>query len=151
MRRALLLALATLVAAPAAACADEAIAELPRAVPVAGYAGWEAWSSYSERARAYALVLRDPQGATREAPVPAQTQPYDVSLGPDARGAVVAIYPRCTVRGCDLRRLYVEQGREQALRSVSRRATARPRPRSGARRSSSPGASAAATCPTSRT
>ena len=121
MRRALLLALAALLAAPAAASADEAIAELPRAVPAAGYAGWEAWSSYSERARRYALVLRDPQGAIREAPVPAQSEPWDVALGPDARGAVVAIYPRCTVAGCDLRRLYVEEGREQALRSVSAR------------------------------
>jgi hypothetical protein len=112
---------ATLLAGapPASAAADEAVAELGRLAPVAGYAGWEAWSVYDEATRLFTPTLRDPQGTVRAAPLPPAPQPWDVQLGPDARGAVVAVYRRCGTEGCDIERLFVAEGRVQALRSVS--------------------------------
>jgi hypothetical protein len=113
-------ALAVLALIPAApAAADQPIAEIGRESPVAAYGGWEAWSAFDEASGSYALTLRDPQGAVKAAPLAPSDQAWDVSLGPDARGDVVAIYRSCGPDGCDVRRLYVATGRDQALRSVS--------------------------------
>lgn len=112
-----LAALALIPAAPAAA--DQAIAEIGRESPVAAYAGWEAWSAFDEASGSYALTLRDPQGVVKAAPLARSDEPWDVSLGPDAHGDVVAVYRSCGPDGCDVRRLYVATGRDQALRSVS--------------------------------
>ena len=108
---------ALVVAAPAAA--DQAIAEIGRESPVAAYGGWQAWSAFDESSGTYALTLRDPNGAVKAAPFAASKKPWDVSLGPDANGDVVAIYRKCTSSGCDVRRLYVATGRVQELHSVS--------------------------------
>ena len=112
-----LAALALIPAAPAAA--DQPIAEIGRESPVGAYAGWEAWSAFDEASGSYALTLRDPRGAVKAAPLAPSDTPWDVSLGPDAHGDVVAIYRSCGPDGCDVRRLYVATGRDQALRSVS--------------------------------
>jgi hypothetical protein len=112
-----LAALATIAAAPAAA--DQAVAELGRESPVAGYAGWEGWSQYDADSGRYALTLRAPDGTVKPAPLSPSSKRWDFSLGPDANGAVVAIYRKCTSSGCDVRRLYVTTGRDQALSSVS--------------------------------
>jgi hypothetical protein len=118
--RTLVPALAVLALIPAApAAADQAIAEIGRESPVAAYGGWEAWSAFDEASGSYALTLRDPQGTVKAAPLAPSDEPWDVSLGPDAHGDVVAVYRSCGPDGCDLRRLYVATGRDQALRSVS--------------------------------
>jgi hypothetical protein len=51
-----LVALAIVPAAPAGA--DQAVAELHRESPVAGYGRWEAWSRYDSTTGRYALMLR---------------------------------------------------------------------------------------------
>jgi hypothetical protein len=118
--RKLVPALAALALIPAApASADQAIAEIGRESPVAAYGGWEAWSTFDEASGTYALTLRDPQGTVKPAPLAPSDQPWDVSLGPDAHSDVVAVYRSCGSDGCDVRRLYVATGRDQALRSVS--------------------------------
>jgi len=118
--RKLVPALALLALIPAApAVADQAIAEIGRESPIAAYAGWQAWSTFDEASGHYTLTLRDPSGAVKSAPLAPGTTPWDVSLGPDAAGNVVAVYRSCGANGCDVRRLNVATGRDQALRSVS--------------------------------
>jgi hypothetical protein len=112
-----LAALALIPVAPA--CADQAIAEIARESPIAAYAGWEAWSSFDEASSRYTLTLRDPGGVVKPAPLAPSATPWDVALGPDAHGDVVAVYRSCGAGGCDVRRLNVATGRDQALRSVS--------------------------------
>jgi hypothetical protein len=109
--------LAVLPAAPA--LADQAIAPLGRQSPVAGYGGWAAWSQFDEASGRYTLILRDPSGVERAAPVPSSSRPFDVSLGPDAAKNVVAVFRRCATHGCDVRRLDVTSGRQQTLRSIA--------------------------------
>ena len=111
------LALAFVPAAPAAA--DQAVAEIGRAAPVAGYGGWEAWSRFDEPTGRYVLTLRDPASGALKTPLPSSKRPWDVSLGPDAHGNVVAIYQRCGSSGCDIRRMAVTTGTEQTLKTVS--------------------------------
>jgi hypothetical protein len=101
------------------AVADQAIAELGRQAPVAASGGWAAWSTFDEASERYALTLRDPSGAVKAAPLAPASRPWDVSLGPDAHGDVVAVYRSCDASGCDVRRLNVATGRDQALRTVS--------------------------------
>jgi hypothetical protein len=113
-------ALAALTLIPAApAGADQAIAEIGREAPVTAYAGWQAWSAFDEASGSYALTLRDPQGTVKAAPLAPATEPWDVSLGPDAHGDAVAVYRSCGADGCDVRRLNVATGRDQVLRTVS--------------------------------
>ena len=106
------LALALVPTAPAAA--DQAVAEIGRAAPVAGYGGWEAWSAFDEPSGRYILTLRDPASGALKTPLPSSKRPWDVSLGPDAHGNVVAIYQHCASSGCDIRRMNVATGTEQA-------------------------------------
>ena len=113
-------ALAVLALIPAApASADQAIAEIGRESPIAAYGGWQAWSAFDEAAGTYALTLRDPGGAVKGAPVAPAKTPWDVALGPDAGGSVVAVYRSCDADGCDIHRLNVATGRDQVLRTVS--------------------------------
>lgn len=116
---ALLLVAATLLPASVAR-ADSVVSELVRDTPISAYGGAVAWSSYDEPSKRYALVIR--QGdVTRAAKVAAASRPFDVSLGPDVRGRVVALYTRCrsTGRGCDVYRYDLRARRERKLRSVS--------------------------------
>jgi hypothetical protein len=113
-------ALAALALVPAApASADQAVAEIGRESPVAAYSGWQAWSAFDESKGTYAMTLRDPSGAVKAAPISASKKPWDMSLGPDANGAVVVVYRKCNTSGCDVHRLYVTTGKDQTLKSVS--------------------------------
>src|SRR3954453_17489608 len=114
----LLLVAAAIAAVPASASADEAVAETARQTPLAAYGGWSAWSRTDAGGR-YVLQLRSPGGDVRDAPLPSSSAPWDVSLGPDAGGAVTAVYRRCRARGCDVDRLDVASGRTEPLRAVS--------------------------------
>jgi len=55
----------------------------------------------------------------KPAPIETAASPWDVSLGPDASGNVVAVYRSCGAGGCDVRRLNVATSRDQVLRTVS--------------------------------
>ena len=62
---------------------------------------------------------------TRRLPIRSRRTPFDVDLGPDGRGGLVAVYSRCNDEiarsGCDLFRFDLQRRREARLRSVSRR------------------------------
>jgi hypothetical protein len=108
------------LAAPGAASADDAVAELTRDTPVAAYGGAVAWSAYDAASQRYALVIR--QGdTTAPAPIRTARTAFDVSLGPDARGRVVALYTRCrtATRGCDVYRYDLRARREGKVAAVS--------------------------------
>ena len=121
-RRSLFACCAVLAAllAPASAGADDLVAELERDTPIAAYGGALAWSAYDAASQRYALVVR--QGEVT-APARTATSPraFDVSLGPDSRGRVVALYTRCATAGrdCDVYRYDLRTRRESRLRSVS--------------------------------
>ena len=106
--------------APAPASADGVVAGLARATPIAAHGGVVAWSDYDGAAKRYRLVIRV-GGASSPAPVADSVKPFDVSLGPDARGRVVALYSRCRRpdRGCDIYRYDIRARRERKLSSVS--------------------------------
>jgi hypothetical protein len=112
-------ALAALVA-PAAASADAVVAELTRVTPIAAYGGVVAWSGYDAASGRYRLVVgRGDQAAP--APIAGSRRAFDVSLGPDARGRVVALYTRCRTanHGCDVYRYDVQARRERKVLGVS--------------------------------
>ena len=113
-----LLAATLLAATPAAA--DEAVADLPRDTPIAAYGSAVAWSQYDPASRRYRLVVRL-DGVATPAPVAAARRPFDISLGPDARGRLVALYTRCrtATRGCDVYRYDLASRRERRLVTVS--------------------------------
>lgn len=126
-RRSLLGSLAVvLLLAPAPAHADDAIAELARETPIAAYGGALAWSDYDAATERYRLLIR--QGdATAPARMPTAKRPFDISLGPDSNGRVVALYTRCRAaargrspeRACDVYRYDLRARRERKLSSVS--------------------------------
>jgi hypothetical protein len=114
----LLLVAAAVAALPASASADDAVAETSRPTPLASYGGWSAWSAADAGGR-YVLRLRSPAGTVTDAPLPSSANPWDVSLGPNASGAVTAVYRRCRASGCDVDSLDVASGRIATLRAVS--------------------------------
>jgi hypothetical protein len=111
-----LLALAAVLAASAAARADDVVAAVPRDTPIAAYGGVVAWSDYDAATGSYRLVVRRGEQVV-PLPVPAARRPFDVSLGPDAHGRVVALYTRCraAAHGCDIYRYALEAARERRL------------------------------------
>jgi len=114
------LAVVAALLAPAPVSADESVAELARDPPIAAYGGALAWSDYDAGAARYRLVVR--QGdATAPARTATAQRAFDVSLGPDAKGRVVALYTRCrtATRGCDVYRYDLRTRRESKLASVS--------------------------------
>ena len=115
--RALLLALAGLLAVAAPAVADEPVAPIDADMPIAAHGGWVAWSEPS--GARYRLVLRTPQGERVVPRIASSPRPFDVSLGPDERRNVVAVYQRCAGGGCDIRRYSTASGRDVLLREAS--------------------------------
>jgi hypothetical protein len=118
--RRLLLPLATLaaLAATAPAQADDMVAEVTRDTPIAAYAGRLAWSAYDGATNSYRLMIAVRGGAGVAAPIAPSRQPFDVSLGPDAKRRVVALYTRCaTAAGtrCDVYRYALSSKRESKL------------------------------------
>jgi hypothetical protein len=112
-------ALAALVAPPAAG-ADAVVAELPRDSPIAAYGGVVAWSDYDAATGRYRLVIRRGDQAA-PATIAGSRRAFDVSLGPDARGRVVALYTRCRTanHGCDVYRYDVGADSERKVAAVS--------------------------------
>jgi len=114
------------LAAPATAAADEVVADLARDTPVAAYGGALAWSAYDATSDRYALVIRQGNEVAL-ARTAASRRAFDVSLGPDTRGRVVALYTRCRTaargrtaeRYCDVYRYDLRTRREHKLTSVS--------------------------------
>ncbi|HEX4107794.1 MAG TPA: hypothetical protein VHX88_06640 [Solirubrobacteraceae bacterium] len=96
------LVLAGALAWPAAAAGASTLASVGRATGVVAYGGWAAWSSYDAASHGYALMLRSPSGSVAPAGVAERPAPFDVSLGPDAHGATVAVYSRCRQTACRL-------------------------------------------------
>ncbi|HEV7804593.1 MAG TPA: hypothetical protein VGO80_02130 [Solirubrobacteraceae bacterium] len=109
---------ALLAAAPAHA--DDLVADLERDTPISAYGGALAWSGYDAATQRYALMIRRGE-VTAPARAATARRPFDVSLGPDQRGRVVALYTRCrtATRGCDVYRYDLRTRRERKLASVS--------------------------------
>jgi hypothetical protein len=116
-----------LAAAPARASA-QVLASVSARVPISSYGGWVAWSQ--QRASAWDLMSWH-DGALARVPVAPREQPFDVDLGPDPRGRVVATFSRCDVAppaffdgtfspwlgdGCRVRVVDLLTGRERAVR-----------------------------------
>ncbi len=75
-----------------------ALAALPGPTPVNAYRDTIAYSQLDPATHRWSLMLRrgDSTEAAKVAPRPV---PFDVDLGPDARGATVAVYSRCATEG----------------------------------------------------
>ena len=81
---------------------------------------WWRGSDYDAATARYRLVVR--RGAqAMHASIASSRRPFDVSLGPDSRGRVVALYTRCRTasHGCDVYRYDVLARRERKDVSVS--------------------------------
>jgi hypothetical protein len=133
----------TLLALPAAAAADRTIATLSAPAPVSAYAGRLAWSAYDPSSRSYRLMTEAGGDAASAVPVGTRKVPFDVDLGPDRDGNVIAVYSRCrreparrdpaisnaiaqmpdwsSGRGCDLYRFDFVSGHEAKIASASSR------------------------------
>jgi hypothetical protein len=79
-----------------------------------------AWSDYDAATGRYRLVV-DRGDQPAPAPIAASRRAFDVSLGPDARGRVVALYTRCRTanHGCDVYRYDVGARTERKVAAVS--------------------------------
>jgi hypothetical protein len=108
MKRALLAATLVLLAA-APSQADDVIAPTDGDGSLAGYGGWLAWSD--QEPGSFRLKLRSPDGKITTAPVRSLGYPFTVSLGPDARGRIVAVYQR----GDNIRQLDLLSGRDRVV------------------------------------
>jgi hypothetical protein len=106
--------------APSSARADDVVASLPRSTPISAFGGALAWSDYDAAAARYVLVLQR-GGRSERAPVANAARPFDVSLGPDERGRVVALYTRCrsATTGCDVYRYDLTSRGERKVGAVS--------------------------------
>jgi hypothetical protein len=93
------------------------------------YGGHVVWSDYDAAVDAWRLMDHS-RGVTRVLPVAPRATPFDVDLGPDGRGGVLAVYSRCRRAlpfdqpapgigsrryGCDLFRYSFRAGRETAV------------------------------------
>lgn len=127
-----------------AAMAQEQPARGSDDAPVAGlvdqFGGVTVWSAPA--AGGYAVMARSAAGAV-PLPIGPRAVPFDVDLGPDGSGGVVAVYSRCSIepmgsraaldrgifavpgpayttgKGCDLYRFDVASGRETKIASAS--------------------------------
>ena len=125
--RRLVAAALTFSLAPGTASADDVLATLPslQQSDLSAYGGHVVWS---ERiAPAVNVLMRWRAGRVERLPVRSRKVPFDLDLGPDARGRAVAVYSRCAgehnierpVRRCDVYQLSLTSGRERRLRRVS--------------------------------
>lgn len=92
--------------------------------PVDGWDGWLVWSRRDDDGR-YALVARRPDGTGVRLPVTPQAAPIDASIGPGPDREPTVVYTTClsasTVapRGCDVRRLDLDSGRDELVPAAS--------------------------------
>jgi hypothetical protein len=116
---------AALVAASPAAAADTEIATLPAQTSLDALDGLVLWSEQDSSTKAWRLVDR-----SNPLPVATAPSPFDVDLGHDSRGRLVAVYSRCREalredganfgrRGCDIFRFDFATAREAKVKSVS--------------------------------
>jgi hypothetical protein len=114
--------IATMLVPAAPAAADDVVATLAHDTPIAAFDGIVAWSDHDAATGRYRLVLR--QGnVSAPAPIASAARPFDVSLGPNARGRVVALYTRCrsAAHGCDVYSYALAARRERKLTALSSR------------------------------
>ncbi len=91
------LAAAAALAPTAHAAAGGSLAHVTAPTPIAAYGGWLAWSSQdATQPKLFDLMLRAPDGTVTRPAIAPRTVPFDVDLGPDVDGGVVAAYSRCT-------------------------------------------------------
>lgn len=99
-----------LVPASVAAAQEVVLSTEPSAPKIAADGGAVAWSSYDAAARSWVLRIWR-EGRTESANVGPRSVPFDVDLGTDRGGRLVATYSRCRVenasfptrsRGCDI-------------------------------------------------
>lgn len=121
----LLAAVLALVAAcgAAPAAADTLLSVEPSAPKISAAGDAAAWSTYDTTAGTWFLVIRQ-GGVLERAAVAPRSVPFDVDLGRDAGGRLVAAYSRCdrepqvfapTGRGCDLYAYDLASRRERKL------------------------------------
>ena len=113
--------------APGTASADDVLATLPslQTGRLSAYAGQVVWSQ--QRSPNVNVLMRWRAGRVDRLPVRSRMMPFDLDLGPDARGRAVAVYSRCAGervgvlpdRRCDVYQLSLTSGRERRLRRVS--------------------------------
>lgn len=112
--------------APAPAGADVAMQSLQRATPVSAFKGTLAWSQYIPEKGHYRLMLTDTKtGKTTMPNIGWRENPFDVTLGPDAKGRTVALYSHCDpandalsgnqTTGCDAYRYDLRRKKETKL------------------------------------
>jgi hypothetical protein len=120
--RLILVATAALLAGAAgsAQAATSTLDQIPNktAPIIAGGGGVAAWSHYDATANTWQLVASRDGGGAAPLPVATASKPFDVSIGHDANGALVAVYTRCT-RGCDIYELDLQTGTETHLTGIS--------------------------------
>ena len=113
------LAVAAVLAVPAAASADSVLVSDPSASNVTVYGSTAAWSRKADDGT-YRLVIRN-GGEVADAPVPPSSSPYDPDLGPTSGNARVVVY----ARGGDLYRYTVGSGAELKIAALSSKAAER--------------------------
>jgi hypothetical protein len=144
MRRVRAVFVLPLLVLASTAVAQEQPAPRSQDSPAAGlvdvFGGVTVWSAPADGG--YALMARSAAGVVR-LPVRPRAVPFDVDLGPEANGGIVAVYSRCstepigsraaldrgilavpgpaytTGRGCDLYRFDFASGREAKIASTS--------------------------------
>jgi hypothetical protein len=125
--RLLVAAALTFSLAPGTANADDVLATLPslQQSDLSAYGGHVVWS---ERiAPEVNVLMRWRAGRVDRLPVRSRKVPFDLDLGPDARGRAVAVYSRCAGEResappghrCDVYQLSLANGRERRLRRIS--------------------------------
>lgn len=119
--------LATAALAPVAVASGDTILAtgLPPAVKVSMRGAAVAWSA-PVPAGGFKLVIRT-HGVARDAAVAPSQRPFDVDLGDDGRGHLIATYSRCrrwleatTPRGCDVYAYDVTAARERRVAGLGR-------------------------------
>ena len=112
---------------PPPAVADTVLSVEPSAPKISAAGDAAAWSTYDTAAGAWFLVIRQ-NGVLERAAVAPRSVPFDVDLGRDADGRLVAAYSRCdrdpqffapTGRGCDLYAYDLATGLERKLQAPS--------------------------------
>ena len=117
-----------LATAPVAAASDDVLASLSpgaaSAIRMSAHGGHVVWSEPVAPGRH--VLMRWHQGRVARLPVAERAVPFDVDLGPDARGRPVAVYSRCpgeaenaAAGGCNVYRLDLRRGRERTIRRAS--------------------------------
>jgi hypothetical protein len=139
---------AVLATAPSAVASDEVLASLPAdaivGLHMSAYGGHVVWSEAVAPGRH--VLMRWHAGRVDRLPVAERAVPFDVDLGPDARGRPVAVYSRCPgegestapVGGCDVYRIALQRGRERRIRRFLPRHRRSMRRRSGEATSHTP-------------